>query len=441
MYFLSKLALAATTALIGGSIAFPIVVSPGDAGNVQITSNNTVNATAVPVVNVAAVNTGALPLSFVNNLAGGAVNAYVTGLDVNNQLVMLQPNGQWYYPTCDSSSGVPQAVTGDVAIPLGAKGSTIKITLPGGISAGRVWFAEGTLQFFVVEGASGPSLVEPSAVNPSDPSADVNWGFVELTNTAEGGLYANISYVDFVGLILGMSLTDTAGNVQTAYGLSSNAVASLCEDLKTQSASDRQAWSDLCVTSSSTGQPLRVLAPTDYVSINPSAFVGYWDSYISSVWSYYTTNKLTVNTQASAGNVDCTVDTSTNLMTCAGDNRGYAQPTTEDIFGCNSGPFAIESTDNDVHVAVVPRLCAAFHRSTYMSTGGDIQPGPAITEYYLQGPTNWYSAFVHKYEVDGKGYAFSYDDVTADASVNESGEVSCSSPAVLEVTIGGPSSS
>ena len=433
MHFLSQILPAVVAAFIGQAAALPLIVHPGTANDIVITKNNTINGTdrAIPIAPQA---TEQLQFSFVNNLNGGAVNAYVTGLDDNNQLVMLQPDGTWYYPTADTS-GVPQPITGNVAIPLGGQGSTTQITLPSYISSGRVWFAEGTLQFFTVQGASGPSLVEPSAVNPSDPSAAVNWGFVELTNNS-GGLFANISYVDFVGLVLGMILNTASGATQSAQGLQPGAVASICSDLASRASQDGQPWDQLCVKDTS-GTPLRVLAPSDYISINPNAFSGYYSDYTNQVWSTYSTSTLTIDTQAGAGEVACTVTDGT--LNCAGDNRGYAMPNEGDIFGCNSGPFAIIAGDNDVHAAVVPRLCAAFDRTTLLLPGGNVQPSLDSSNYYTTDPTNWYSATVHKYEIDGKGYAFSYDDVNP-AGENQSGVVSDADPTLLTITIGGPSS-
>jgi len=212
---LLNLALAAAGSLVGIVSAAPLVtVHAGSAEDIIITKQDTVNATspapedasskvAIPLsrVEAVAVKSSKLPLNLVNNYPGDSINAYVTGLDSNGRLVMLRPGGTFFYPKCDASTGVPQNVTANVAIPLGSRGSTTTVTLPGYISSARVWFARGKLHFFTVCSANGnPSLVEPSAVNPSDPSANVNWGFVELTNT-EGGLYANISYVDFVGLV------------------------------------------------------------------------------------------------------------------------------------------------------------------------------------------------------------------------------------------------
>ena len=467
----STIALAAAAALIGHTLAAPVqTVHPGGVHNVLITSNNTINATQIaPTTNVGngtnpfngtdvsnstlhadellsvettSASSGQLVMSLQNNFAGSPILAYVTGLDENNNLVMLQPDGTFFKPTVTPDQKVPLAITQNVAIPLNGQGQTTTVTIPGYISAARVWFAaNGELEFFVVASASGtPSLVEPSAVNPKDPSANVNWGFVELTNTEQGGLYANISYVDFVGLILGMSLSTTDGSaIQSAGGLQTNAVSSICSSLTAQAAKDGQPWDQLCMVDSS-GAPLRIIAPSDYTAINPDQFSDYYSGYVDQVWSHYASNDLHVATQAAAGTVTCRVQ-SDNTLTCAGDNRAYAKPSAADIFGCNSGPFGIIASDNDVHRAVVPRLCAAFDRSTLLIPGGDTQPGPLESTFYpTDVPTNYYSKFVHEFEVDGTGYAFAYDDVVADGAVNQSGVVASANVKVLSVTIGGPSS-
>ena len=410
----------------------------GTAKDIVVTQDDTINATTpAPISSDNIATTGKLPVSMVNNFPGGAINAYITGLDASNRLVMLQPDGTFYYPKANSNIATPQAITADTAIPIGKRGSTTKIILPGFISSARIWFAEGKLEFFTVYSSEsgGPSLVEPSAINPSDPSAAVSWGFVELTNTEEGGLYANISYVDFVGLVLGMTLASGDGPKQVAEGLSSNAVSAICSKLRAQSAKDGQPWGDLCMVDSS-GNPMRVIAPSDHVASNPTAFVEYWNEYVDKVWTHYGTTNLTINTQAAAGEVACTVRN--DQIVCDGDNRAYDKPTAGDIFGCNSGPFGILGGDNDVHRAIVPRLCAAFTRTTLLLNGGHVQPGLASTDYYTTTPTSWYSKFVHELEIDAKGYAFSYDDVNPDNGVNQSGVVADADPQLLTIIVGGP---
>ncbi|KAI1397677.1 glycoside hydrolase family 64 protein [Hypoxylon fuscum] len=425
-----NLAVAAATAFIAQTIAAPIVVSPGGKEDIVITKENTVNGTHVPENPTAASNP--LKIALVNNFGGSQLNVYITGQDSTGAVVMLGGDGAWYYPN-PAGSQSPVEINANVALPMNAQGQTTEFTLPDYLSSGRVWVAEGTLTFYTVSSGDGKALlVEPSAANPSDPSAAVNWGFVELTNN-EGGIYANISFVDFVGLVMAMDLTLGTGDKQTVQGLQNGAVAKICQELKDQAAKDGQPWDKLCVTDSS-GNPLRILAPNLYMSIDPTAFGTYYDSYIDQVWQKYTSEDLTINTQAAAGDVACRVNG--NQLSCSGDNRAYPKPTIIDIWGCNSGPFGIIDTDNDVHRAVVPRLCAAFYRSTLLIDGGNTQPSLGSDSYYTVDPTSHYSRIVHEYETDGKGYAFSYDDVNPNGQ-NEAGVVSGANPQTLQLTVGG----
>ncbi|KAI1103358.1 glycoside hydrolase family 64 protein [Jackrogersella minutella] len=430
-----NLAVAAATTFVGQAIAAPIIATPGGRGDIVITKANTLNSTVTPgnKNTHSTSQAGQLKISLVNNFSGGQLNAYVDGKDVNGANILLSSDGTWYYPD-PAGSAVPIAINASIAIPLNGQGQTTEFTLPDYISSGRIWIAEGNLQFFAVAGADGTTaIVEPSAANPSDPSAGVNWGFVELTNTEAGGIYANISFVDFVGMVMGMTLSLAGGVTQTVKGLAQNAITSICSDLSAQAAADGQPWDKLCVTDSA-GNPLRVLSPNLYLSIDPSAMSTYYDDYIDQVWTQYTNQDLIIDTQAAAGNVTCRA--SGNQLTCTEDNRAYPKPTVIDIWGCNSGPFGIQDGDNDVHKAVVPRLCAAFYRSTFLVDGGNVQPGVGSDSYYTVDPTSHYGRIVHKYETDGLGYAFSYDDVNPSGQ-NSAGVVSGMSPDTLQLAVGG----
>ena len=438
MYSTTILA-ALAACLIGRSLTIPLVVHPGNANDIVINSKDTLNGTLIggttgtkgaDVVNGADANPR-LGLVFQNNFGAASINVYITGQDTNGNIVFVLADGAFYYPP-STSSVVPVEITEDVAIALGGQGSSTSLTLPDYVSSGRIWVAAGDLTFYVVDAGGVTGLVEPSSTNPDDPSADINWGFVEFTNN-DAGIYADVSYVDFVGMPLGLSLESTDGT-QTAEGVAAAAVSQVCSALQAQAAIDGAPWGELCVTDSD-GTLIRVIAPSDYISLDGSSFDGYWTDYVNQVWNYYTTNTLTIDTQTSSGEVACTVIA--GELTCNGDNRGYAQPVAADIFGCNSGPFAIESTDNDIHRAVVPRLCAAFDRSTLLLSGGNIQPSLPSSYYYTVSPTNYYSKFVHKSELDGLGYAFGYDDVTPDGDTSVAGVVDDANPEVMTVIIGG----
>ena len=137
------------------------------------------------------------------------------------------------------------------------------------------------------------------------------------------------------------------------------------------------------------------------------------------VWEQYTPSHLIVDPQSEAGNVTCTI--SEGLLTYPGDNRGYVRPRTSDLFRCNPGPFATGASDNSVHRVVIPRLCAAFNRGMLLLSGGSTQPLLLPRTYYRGRPNNRYSALVHQVEINGRGYAFPYDDFAPSVRDNTAG--------------------
>jgi hypothetical protein len=376
---------------------------------------------------------GLLKLRFINKMPSENVKIYVSGL-VDGKVAMLGDHGEWEFPSTTSS--VPELVTLPVATRLGALNATLNLNLPTYIESARVWIVEGDLKFYVVGTPNGAGLVEPAAVNPKDPSSDMNFGFVELSWGPAFGLYADITAVDFVGLPLGIELEDKNPAIpkRSILGPTSDAVVTLCDKLTAQAARDGKAWDDLCHHDSK-GTLRRVLAPSN---VNPKIWGTYYHHYVDRVWKKYSAEDLFIETQVAAGRVACRV-TGEELM-CAGDNRGFVKPTAEDIFGCNTGPFAIREGDSGIHLAVVPRLCAALHRATLFLEGGNVQPGLDPEKYYTNPapePKNWYSKFVHDIQHERRGYAFSYDDVTSDYKYDQSGLLASQSPDLLTVIVGG----
>ncbi|KAI1429043.1 hypothetical protein F5Y12DRAFT_729402 [Xylaria sp. FL1777] len=424
------LAAAAVAAFITGSLARPLIVHPGGLSDIVITELNSINSTSKVQ---AAEASNPLQLQIVNNFGNNQMYLYVTGQDSNGVACLVGADGNFFYPNAGGSA-IPVPITGDFKISLGGMGSTTTFTVPDFLISSRIWVSEGELQFFtVLDAATGmTAVVEPSVTNPTDPSASIKWGFVEF-NWQNGTIYANITYVDWVGIAMGMALTLGSGETQTVQGLVSGAVQNICDDLNTQNSKDNAGWDKLCVKDSS-GEAIRVLSPNLYLSSDPTWQADYYTNYIDQVWSQYTNEDLTINTQGAAGSVACRV--TGDQLNCDGDNRAYPKPVLADIYGCNSGPFAIIGSDNDVHRAVVPRLCAAFYRSTLLLDGGNVQPSLSADSYYTVDPTSHYSRIVHDYEQENIGYAFSYDDINPEGE-NASGTVAGDGPTLLKVTVGG----
>lgn len=353
------------------------------------TMTGAVNATLLAAEDANDVTGGKLNLELVNQLDSDNVHAYISGLDEAGDLVFLDQNSEWFYPKAEGGEGEKTPLPDHVKHKLGPQFSTTKLTMPDYIYSSRIWFSEGTLEMFVVTTPDGQGLAEPSALNHMDPNNVTNWGFVELTNSKSWGLYANLSFVDFIGMALGMKLKRHGNDTtQEIKGVPTAGKKQICEDLKEQAKKDGQPWDQLCFHDEN-GELVRVISPAGHLSSNTTAFQDYWYPYTNETSEKYTSDVLTIDTQSDAGKVDCTWKASTNSsnnaameLHCDGDSRPFPTPAAEDIFGCNTGPFAIQEGDSDVHKAIVPRLCAAYNRGTLTINGGNVQPGVHPDEYY-----------------------------------------------------------
>jgi hypothetical protein len=370
-----------------------------------------------------------LSIALQNQSTSSTVYAYVTGqaIDNNNALFLLMADGQTpYYPT--SPSAVGASLSQKCAIPLGAPGSTVNVTIPH-IAGGRIWFSiDSTLTFLL---NPGPALVEPSVTNNSDPNININWGFAEFTFNSDQ-LYANISYVDFVGPPIALTLTTVNSGTQHVSGMPSGGLDQVCSGLQAQTATDGQGWDQLIVTHN--GQNLRALSPNQGMVTNASLFANYYDDYVNQVWTKYTSASLSVDTQASYGTVSAQVSPTSGELSFGGSQ--FSKPSTRDIFTCSTGPFATGS--NAETNTIIPRLAAGFNRSTLLAS--DTSPSDQSL-YYQNAVTNHYSRIVHAANLDGKGYAFPYDDVQPTNGQDQSGEVHAGDPQLFTVTVGGANAS
>jgi hypothetical protein len=271
--------------------------------------------------------------------------------------------------------------------------------------------------------------VEPSVTNFSDPNININWTFCEFTFN-DSQLFANISYVDFVSIPVSLTLTNNENsNTQHISGMPTNGLTTVINGLRAQTAKDRQPWNQLIY--SHNGNPLRVLSPNNLLVTNPQAFAQYWTPYIQRVWAKFTTQNLNINSQAAFGTVSGCISGQNLNLGAAG---SFTQPSARDIFTCSTGPFA--TGPNAERNTVIPRLSAAFNRSTLLLTDS-FPNGETRANYYKDAVTNHYARVVHEANLDGKGYAFPYDDVTPNGGVDQSGAVMAGSPKLFTVAVGG----
>lgn len=387
----------------------------------------------------------------ISNTAPDKMYAYIMGEDYSSGKKVFFQNGAnaWYYPTYSGAAnettgknGAVDTSSNNLAIEVGGNSDTT-VTLTEYLNSGRVYIGASEMSF--MQDPSG-NLVEPSPVDTSDANYGFAWGIVELA-WSDVELAADLSYVDSVGLALGMRVTTTDGEELYDAGLPAGSLKKVCDELAAVS----DDWGAMCIKGSD-GKLLRALAPSKYVSGNAAGSLStLYDSYIDEVWERYSTAQLTVNTQESTWgpNVTCKVSGGggDSAMVCSqpdGATYNYAKPTTEDVLGCNSGPFTGQDGNNAYQSRTWPRLCAAFTRSTLLLEGGDVTPSSAVgaAQYYSGEATNHFARIVHEVVTPGEvgtgAYAFAFDDVNAPGTgENESGMFQVGNPRTIEIEVRG----
>ncbi|CAK7244068.1 MAG: hypothetical protein STHCBS139747_005602 [Sporothrix thermara] len=422
-----------------GILAAPTSTSSSDNSSTSQTKNSAFTPAVASITASTSGTPATLQIALQNNTTAANLYAYITGLSINNNnaVWMLQSDGvSAYYPANPSTDQQP--LQADVSIVVGGPGSVRTVTIPQ-LAGARIWFSQDSpLTFLLNRGSNGPGLVEPAVTNPTDPNYALRWDFCEFTyNSTE--MFANISYVDFVSIPVALQLTSTDGSAtQTVAGLPSNGLSTICEALQAQQRVDCAGWDQLVVqiSSSTAGNSfLRALSPYCGMVMNSALFPNYFDPYVDQVWSKYQSTTLTVDTQATWGTASGQVDSS-GYLTFSGVGS-FPKPTTADIFSCSTGAFAAYASNTAEMANLGARLAAALNRSTLLSYPSQPDGVPSASDYYQSTITNHYSRIVHAANIDGRGYAFPYDDVAPNGGADQSGSVASGAPALLTVFIGG----
>jgi hypothetical protein len=103
------------------------------------------------------------------------------------------------------------------------------------------------------------------------------------------------------------------------------------------------------------------------------------------------------------------------------------KPSTANVWGCDGNLAA----PNDQVVGPIARsLCAALQRGTLGTQ--PVEPGTDPATFYRSEPVNLYNKLIHDNMVDGKAYAFAFDDVANQESLVHDGD-----PAAIGITLDG----
>jgi glycosyl hydrolase family 64 (putative beta-1,3-glucanase)/ricin-type beta-trefoil lectin protein len=369
---------------------------------------------AVPVAAVAApsaaqaVGPDLLPVTVTNSTGrGDAVYLYVLGVQLSSgRLGYVNQAGTF---TAWSGGQNPPSPAPDVSIPGAGNGGNTTIRFPRGFS-GRVYFSLGAkLKFFLTP----DGLVQPAPWAGGDANRDILFDWSEFTYN-DAGLWLNSSQVDMFAVPHAVTVTNGAGVTKRTGDLVANGRDNVINTIR-----GTAGWANTVYTRSD-GTVLRVLAPGKAAGAGLLSTT-YLDSYISSAWNAYTGKTLTVVPFGDQPNTKYFGRTSGNVMTFTNSSgaqvASFNKPSSASVWGCDGDLPA----PNDQVVGPISRtLCAALNRGTLGTV--DTQPSTNAADFYKNNPTNTYAKVIHANMVDGKAYAFAFDDVANFESLVNDGD-------------------
>lgn len=348
---------------------------------------------------------GRFPINFVNNTRGiwRDDQIYVWGLSQNEQGIWcyMLPDGS-LAPMRKADENAPNHLTkngrnyANYAFTI-AQARAANFRSWTHVRGGRLYISVGSPVYIPVDDNAwgGPDLL-----NPNDPNIDVfydwyEYTYVHNTDVAFGG---NTGMVDQFGVPL------THRVVNAALGIDSTKGTTGTHDqiLSQYNAFVPPAFRGLA-------SAFRVKAPYKD-SFRPGfANANYLQPYIDQVWNQYAVGDF--NFQRPGDSFVGRVINGRLQFTWNGAGPFFIdKPTTFDAFGC-TGNFAKGSGPE---LALEAEFCGAFNRGVAHNTANWHNPGA----YYQNGAMqNEYAHFWHTNGINGKAYAFAYDDTNDQSSV------------------------
>ncbi|WP_427917611.1 glycoside hydrolase family 64 protein [Streptomyces sp. cg40] len=366
----------------------------------------TMLALATPLTADAAVP-ATIPLKITNNSGrGDAVYVYDLGTNLaTGQQGWADAAGTFHaWPV----GGNPPTPAPDASIAGPAAGQSTTIRIPK--FSGRIYFSYG--QKLVFKLTTG-GLVQPAVQNPTDPNRNILFNWSEYTLN-DSGLWINSTQVDMFSAPYAVGVQRSDGSTASTGHLKSGGYTGFFNALRGQPG----GWANLIQTRSD-GTVLRALSPTYGIETGalPSTVM---DDYVNRVWSKYSTSTLTVTPFADQPNTKYYGRVSGNVMNFTNSSGAvvttFQKPDAASIFGC----YKYLDAPNDLVRGPISRtLCAGFNRSTLLVNPN--QPDTTTANFYVDTVTNQYARKIHAQMVDGKAYAFAFDDVGAQESLVNDG--------------------
>jgi len=396
----------------------PTASSTQYTGAISVTSTKTIKAIAIKsgmtnsavasaayTINTSS-STSLIPLNsgmqmtiqFNNNTNGAYSNSQIyvniIGKNRDGQFCTISPNGT-----------MTPCVSGQNASPyFYALSSFNGFQIPTYVSSGRLYFSMGSpLNIPFNTAADGTvGIAYPNIENPSDSSYNKYFDWAEFA-VVNGEIWINTTQVDMFGVPYTIELFTGSS---TKY--SSFAKVGITESRASIFSAFQKEVPAEFKSLATVQAPYRIVAPIHGSFRTGQANGTYFNSYIDSIWSQYSTSNfvLTVPQGTFTGRVS---GTQMNF-TRPGDATIYRvnKPTSEEVWG-GAGALA---TGNEIEKVLQAQICAAFHRHVMGNAANLNNP----STYYQTGPADYFSKFFHAHSLNGKAYGFCYDDVNDQSS-------------------------
>lgn len=353
--------------------------------------------TALAVVPAEAAVPDTIPVTFTNN-SGRNEPVYI--YDLGTQLSTGRQGWADAAGTFHAwpAGGNPPTPAPDASIAGPANGQSTTIRMPK--FSGRIYFSFGRkLVFSLTTGG----LVQPAVQNPADPNRDILFDWTEYTLN-DSGLWLNSTQVDMVSVPYAVGVTGGDGSTKTTGQLKPGGYQAFFDSLRSQPG----GWANLIQTRSD-GTVLRALAP-GHGAETGALPKNVMDDYINRVWSKYSSSTLTVTPFTDQPGTKYFGRVSGNVMNFTNGSgavvTSFQKPDSDSVFGC----YKYLDAPNDLVRGPISRtLCAGYNRSTLLSNPN--QPDTSSAGFYQDAVTNHYARAIHQQMVDGKAYAFAFDDV------------------------------
>jgi hypothetical protein len=361
-----------------------------------------------PAAEAEAAVPGTIPLTLTNNSGlGEQVYVYNLGTELSTGRQGWADASGTFHPWPGGS--VPPVPAPDASISGPADGESTTIRIPK--FSGRVYFSYGQkLDFRLATGG----LVQPAVQNPTDPNRDIFFNWSEYTLN-DGGLWLNSTQVDMFSAPYAVGVRHDDGSVTTTGHLKPGGYDGFFDALRARPG----GWDDL-IQRRPDGTILRALAPSHGIEAG-APLAGAMSDYIDRVWHKYSTSTLTVTPFSYQPDIKYYGRVFGDTLNFT-DGSGavvtsFRKPDSDSVFGCHR---LLDAPNDLVRGPISRTLCAGFNRSTLLSNSQ--QPDASSVDFYKDPVTNHFAREIHARMVDGKAYAFAFDDVGAHESLVHDGD-------------------